>query len=232
MPDHEVLFGVSLGQWNGADAADAAGRIRLATQADRDGLDLFTVADHPYFGDKLDAYALTGFLLSRTERITGMVTVTNLPSRPAPVLARTLTSLSALSGGRVILGIGAGAIWDMIVKLGRPLSQIFAGLQERVGPHAYARHDIHLNRETYDRERVRILSTLESHEPSEVAGVKVERIRSDDGFKFYLADGSWVLLRASGTEALVRVYAEAADKAAVEARLAALEDIVGLRAHA
>ena len=37
MPDHNVLFGASLGQWNGADAADAAGRIRLATQADRDG---------------------------------------------------------------------------------------------------------------------------------------------------------------------------------------------------
>jgi alkanesulfonate monooxygenase SsuD/methylene tetrahydromethanopterin reductase-like flavin-dependent oxidoreductase (luciferase family) len=117
---HDVLFGASLGQWNGADAADAAGRVRLATQADRDGLDLFTVADHPYFGDKLDAYALTGFLLGRTERITGMVTVTNLPSRPAPVLARTLTALSALSGGRVILGIGAGAIWDMITKLGVP----------------------------------------------------------------------------------------------------------------
>jgi alkanesulfonate monooxygenase SsuD/methylene tetrahydromethanopterin reductase-like flavin-dependent oxidoreductase (luciferase family) len=49
-----------------------------------------------------------------------MVTVTNLPSRPAPVLARTLTSLSALSGGRIILGIGAGAIWDMITKLGIP----------------------------------------------------------------------------------------------------------------
>ena len=120
MPAHDVLFGASLGQWNGADAADAARRIRLGTQADRDGLDLFTVADHPYFGDKLDAYALTGFLLGRTERITGMVTVTNLPSRPAPVLVRTLTSLSALSGGRVILGIGAGAIWDMITKLGVP----------------------------------------------------------------------------------------------------------------
>ena len=36
------------------------------------------------------------------------------------MLARTLTSLSALSGGRIILGIGAGAIWDMIVKLGVP----------------------------------------------------------------------------------------------------------------
>ena len=120
MPDRNVLFGASLGQWNGADAADAAGRVRLGTQADRDGLDLFTVADHPYFGDKLDAYALTAFLLGQTERITGMVAVTNLPSRPAPVLARTLTSLSTLSGGRIILGIGAGAIWDMIVKLGIP----------------------------------------------------------------------------------------------------------------
>jgi hypothetical protein len=58
VPDHDVLFGASLGQWNGADAADAAGRVRLATQADRDGLDLFTVADHPYFA---------GFIYRRTD---------------------------------------------------------------------------------------------------------------------------------------------------------------------
>jgi len=129
-------------------------------------------------------------------------------------------------------GILIGLLFaDMIVKLGQPLSQILAGLEKRVGPHAYARHDIHLNRETYDQDRKRILRTLETHEPNEVAGVKVERIRADDGFKFYLADGSWVLLRASGTEALVRIYSEAADQAAVEARLTALEDIVGLRAH-
>jgi phosphomannomutase len=129
-------------------------------------------------------------------------------------------------------GILIGLLFaDMMVKLGQPLSQILAGLEKRVGPHAYARHDIHLNRETYDQDRKRILHTLETHEPSNVAGVKVERIRSDDGFKFYLADGSWVLLRASGTEPLVRIYSEAADQAGVEARLAAVEDIVGLRAH-
>src|SRR5207245_34388 len=52
-------------------------------------------------------------------------------------------------------GILIGLLFaDMIVKLGRPLSQIFAGLQERVGPHAYARHDIHLNLDTYHRRRV------------------------------------------------------------------------------
>ena len=67
-----------------------------------------------------NAYAVLSFALGQTERITGMVTVTNVPCRPAAVLARTVTSLSALSGGRVLLGIGAGALWDMIVKLGVP----------------------------------------------------------------------------------------------------------------
>jgi alkanesulfonate monooxygenase SsuD/methylene tetrahydromethanopterin reductase-like flavin-dependent oxidoreductase (luciferase family) len=114
------LFGAGLGAWNGVDVSGGADSVRLIAQADRDGLDVFTLADHPYFGEKLEAYALLSFLLGQTEQIRGMVTVTNLPSRPAPVLARTITSLSALSGGRVLLGIGAGAIWDMIVKLGVP----------------------------------------------------------------------------------------------------------------
>ena len=61
--------------------------------------------------------------------------------------------------------------------------------------------------------------------------MRVQRVRSDDGFKFYLEDGSWVLLRASGTEPLIRVYSEAASPEAVEARLAALEDIVGIGEH-
>jgi alkanesulfonate monooxygenase SsuD/methylene tetrahydromethanopterin reductase-like flavin-dependent oxidoreductase (luciferase family) len=120
VPDRNVLFGVGLGAWNGADTVTAAETANLTAQADRDGLDLFSVADHPYFGAKLDAYALVSFLLGQTERIAGMVTVTNLPSRPAPVLARTITSLSTLSGGRILLGIGAGGIWDMIEKLGVP----------------------------------------------------------------------------------------------------------------
>jgi phosphomannomutase len=102
-------------------------------------------------------------------------------------------------------------------------------LEKRVGPHAYARHDIHLTRETYPEDRKRILDLLANNEPTEVAGVSVVRVRSDDGFKFYLADGSWVLLRASGTEPLVRIYSEAGSAAEVEARLAALESIVGLK---
>jgi phosphomannomutase len=127
-------------------------------------------------------------------------------------------------------GILVGLLFaDMIVRRGKPLSQIMADLVKRVGPHAYARHDIHLNRDTYDRDRKRITEQLASHQPKEIAGVKVTRVRDDDGFKFYLEDGSWVLFRTSGTEALIRIYAEARDAAAVEARLQAIEDVVGLK---
>ncbi|MGP4101491.1 LLM class flavin-dependent oxidoreductase [Nonomuraea sp. KM90] len=111
-----ALFGV------GISTAVSAARetLRHAAQADRDGLDLFTVSDHPYFADRLDAYSLVGMALGGTTRIAGLVSVTNLPSRPAPMLARTITSLSALSGGRIVLGAGAGGLWEDIARLGVP----------------------------------------------------------------------------------------------------------------
>jgi phosphomannomutase len=117
---------------------------------------------------------------------------------------------------------------DMIIKAGRPLSEILRALEAEVGEHAYARHDIRLPRDSYPSERRRVLETLAANAPNEVAGVAVERVRSDDGFKFFLRDGSWVLLRASGTEPLIRVYSEADSPDAVQARLTALEEIVGI----
>jgi alkanesulfonate monooxygenase SsuD/methylene tetrahydromethanopterin reductase-like flavin-dependent oxidoreductase (luciferase family) len=98
--------------------ADIPELLHLAQLADRDGLDVFSLWDHPYLGDQLDAYAAVGFVLGRTQNITGLVNVTNLPTRPAPMLARTVTSLSALSGGRIVLGLGAGGRWERIADLG------------------------------------------------------------------------------------------------------------------
>ncbi|HEY3501154.1 MAG TPA: LLM class flavin-dependent oxidoreductase [Actinocatenispora sp.] len=93
--------------------------LRTVQRADADGLDHFSLSDHPYLGDRLDAYATIAFLLGRTERIAGLANVTN-PTRPAPMLARTVTSLSALSGGRIVLGMGAGGLWDRIADMGVP----------------------------------------------------------------------------------------------------------------
>lgn len=114
--NHKVLFG--LGLENGVHQVSVMlGHARFADDA---GLDLVSVNDHPYFADRLDAYAALGFVLGATSNIAGAVIMTNLLSRPAPILARTVTGLSTISGGRVVLGLGAGGMWEEIVALGVP----------------------------------------------------------------------------------------------------------------
>jgi alkanesulfonate monooxygenase SsuD/methylene tetrahydromethanopterin reductase-like flavin-dependent oxidoreductase (luciferase family) len=117
--EQKIVFG-----YCGASViGDVAEVLRIAAQADRDGLDIFSLPDHPYLGDQLDAYATIGFVLGRTERLAGFANVSNLPTRPAALLARTVTTLAALSAGRIVLGMGAGGRWDRIADLGvAPLS--------------------------------------------------------------------------------------------------------------
>lgn len=112
----EFVFG--FGAHSGID--DGSELLRMAEQADRDGLNVFSLSDHPYLGERLDAYAAVGFILGRTQHIAGLTNVTNLPTRPPAMLARTVTSLSALSGGRIVLGMGAGGRWDRIAAMGVP----------------------------------------------------------------------------------------------------------------
>ena len=118
---------------------------------------------------------------------------------------------------------------DMIVKYGKPLSKIMEHLTELVGPHFYARHDLHLDRQEYATRRAELYGRLEKEPPAEIAGSRVVRSRTDDGFKYYLEDGSWVLVRFSGTEPLIRVYSEAGSKERVDQLLAALEERLGVR---
>jgi alkanesulfonate monooxygenase SsuD/methylene tetrahydromethanopterin reductase-like flavin-dependent oxidoreductase (luciferase family) len=116
VPGQEVVFGFGAHSGTG----EVPELLRLAQQADRDGLDLFSLSDHPYVGRRLDAYASIGFILGGTQHISGFANVTNLPTRPAPMLARTVTSLAALSGDRIVLGMGAGGLWDRISDMGVP----------------------------------------------------------------------------------------------------------------
>ena len=115
-PDRKVLFG--LGLENGVrQVSEMLGHARLADDA---GLDVVSLSDHPYFAERVDAYAALGFVLGATSNITGAVIMTNLLSRPAPILARTITGLAAISRGRVVLGMGAGGLEEEIAALGVP----------------------------------------------------------------------------------------------------------------
>ena len=108
---------------------------------------------------------------------------------------------------------------DFMLKTKKKPSQLIAELMDLAVPSYYLRRDLHLDRATYDAAKPRIMERLQSAAPRELGGVPVQRIvqlDTKDGTKFFREDGSWLLLRLSGTEPLVRVYAETRDPAHVD----------------
>lgn len=93
-----------------------------------------------------------------------------------------------------------------------PVSAAVQHLHDIAGPSFYLRTDVHADRATYPALKDRLLVELRQHAPSTLAGqavVRTDALSTNDGFKFWITDGSWLLVRFSGTEPLVRVYAEA-----------------------
>jgi alkanesulfonate monooxygenase SsuD/methylene tetrahydromethanopterin reductase-like flavin-dependent oxidoreductase (luciferase family) len=86
--------------------------------AERVGLDLVGIQDHPYQRRFLDTFALIGDLLARTERLRFFPDVASLPMRPPAMLAKAAASLDVMSHGRFELGIGAGNFWDAVAGMG------------------------------------------------------------------------------------------------------------------
>ena len=102
------------------DATDPERTVGQIVAAERAGLDLAGVQDHPYQRRFLDTWTLLSYVAARTERITLLPDVINLPLRQPAVLAKSAASLDVLSGGRVELGVGAGAFWEGVEAMGGP----------------------------------------------------------------------------------------------------------------
>ena len=94
--------------------------VAQATAADEAGLAYVGIQDHPYQRRYLDTWTLLSYLAARTERVKLLPDVINLPLRLPAVLAKSVASLDVLSGGRIELGIGAGAFWDAVAAMGGP----------------------------------------------------------------------------------------------------------------
>jgi phosphomannomutase len=94
----------------------------------------------------------------------------------------------------------------------RPASSVVAHLHEIAGPSWYTRADIRFDPAEYPAVKQHLMVDLKASGPTELAGEPVVRmvaLSTEDGYKFFIADGSWLLVRSSGTEPLVRVYTEA-----------------------
>ncbi|PSK83560.1 hemerythrin HHE cation binding domain-containing protein [Murinocardiopsis flavida] len=129
---HDLRFGAFL-----TPAAEGHERLlALAELADRIGLDLIGIQDHPYQPAFLDTWTLLSHLSARTTRVALVPDVINLPLRPPSVLARSAASLDILSGGRVELGLGSGAFWDGVAAMGgerRTPGEAVEALEEAIG---------------------------------------------------------------------------------------------------
>jgi len=93
-----------------------------------------------------------------------------------------------------------------------PVSAAVQHLHEIAGPSFYLRTDVHVDKAAYPALKARLLVELKEQAPGAIDGhsvVRTDALDTNDGFKFWLDDGSWLLVRFSGTEPLVRVYAEA-----------------------
>ena len=99
--------------------ADAA-VLDQVLAAERAGLELVGIQDHPYQRRFFDTLALIAFLAARTERVRLFPAVANLPLRNPAMLAKEAATIDVLSGGRFELGLGAGAFWEGIEAFGGP----------------------------------------------------------------------------------------------------------------
>src|SRR5690606_12132038 len=109
---------------------------------------------------------------------------------------------------------------EMMMARGRRLSELVEELQAEFGPLHYARNDFHTTQAKKDAFLARL-----ANRPDTIAGEAVERVEDPDGVKLRLSDG-WLMFRPSGTEPVLRVYAEASSRERAERLVAAGVEMV------
>jgi phosphomannomutase len=92
------------------------------------------------------------------------------------------------------------------------VNQIYARLEKEFGPHRYARFDAPYPLE----QRAELMGKLRSNPPAKLLRQPLTKMETRDGVKFIAADSTWLMLRGSGTEPVLRIYAEAKSDADVQ----------------
>jgi len=105
-------------------------------------------------------------------------------------------------GDGILMGL---LITEIVADAGAPLHEVLNSLMDDIGHFSYARNDIR----TRPFAKKELVAMLLGEAPDRVAGIGVREINSMDGVKYIMEDDSWLLIRPSGTEPVLRIYAEA-----------------------
>jgi alpha-D-glucose phosphate-specific phosphoglucomutase len=227
--------------------------VGLATDGDADRIGI--IDEKGEFLTQLQVFALLCLYLLEVRRERGAMVRTltsttmidrlgeiyNLPVYETPVgfkyVAPIMVAENALIGGEESGGYGfrghvperdgilAGLYFiDFMLKTGKSPSQLIDYLYSKVGPHYYQRRDFNFPEEKRQAIEKRISNNL----PQSIDGVKVAKSDTTDGFRFILADTTWLLIRFSGTEPILRIYAESDSLARVERLLELGKQLAGV----
>ncbi len=236
-----------------ATVREQGANVGLATDGDADRLGI--IDEKGMFLTTLQVFALLCLylleirgergLIVKTITTTGMLDrlgeIFNVPVRETPVgfkyVAKIMLAENALIGGEESGGFGfrghmperdgiLSALYflDLMVKTGKNPSELIGYLYSKVGAHHFDRVDV----EFPEPERQVIIERIKHDHPEYIDGVKVVKFDTTDGFRFILADTTWLLIRFSGTEPLLRIYAESSTPAGVEKLLALGKELAGV----
>lgn len=115
-------------------------------------------------------------------------------------------------------GVWMGLVlMEYAAKTGKTISQLIEDVYAKVGKFAVERYDLHINNDL----KLSIVDNCKQNKYDAFGEYKVERVEDTDGYKFHLGNETWVMIRPSGTEPVLRVYAEATDSNAAFAILEA-----------
>jgi alpha-D-glucose phosphate-specific phosphoglucomutase len=179
--------------------------------------------------------------LTSTTMVDRLGEIYNLPVYETPVgfkyVAPVMIAENALIGGEESGGYGfrghmperdgilAGLYFlDFMLQTGKTPSQLLDYLYSKVGPHYYQRRDLSFPEE----QRTAITRRISDNLPQSLEGVEVVKVNTSDGFHLTLADTTWLLIRFSGTEPVLRIYAESDSLARVERLLELGKKLAGV----
>lgn len=122
-------------------------------------------------------------------------------------------------------GIWMGlVIWEFMAKSGKSLHELIEEVYEITGPFSFDRNDVHLPEE----KKQQIIADCKARKFAAFGNYSVQKVEDLDGYKHFLSDDSWVMIRPSGTEPLLRIYAEAEDMKEVQKILKATREVLGV----
>ncbi|MEX2572651.1 MAG: phosphoglucomutase/phosphomannomutase family protein [Balneolaceae bacterium] len=211
--------------------------VGLANDGDADRLGMFDEK-----GTYVDSHQILSLLvkyLSQEKGMTGTIVKTfstttmldkqaekyGLPIETTPIgfkyVAELIVGKDVLVGGEESGGLAVKnhiperdgifiglLITEMMVRAGKPLSELVQDLFDEFGVHATYRNDLH----TEDRKKTAMMDYCRSKKLTEIGGRKIVEWQFTDGVKHILDNGSWLLIRPSGTEPVLRIYSEAGNK--------------------